>query len=147
MAARLAPGRYALTILSLLLALLLSLPACAQDPENDPESCGRVWEAIGLPESESDTDENPVHVCHKAYILGHSSKNGTPDWVIEHLTRKIAKGRNSRPGNTFAEETHLPGGTARGRNTDYAGSGFDRGHQAPSNDFKSSTELMQDTFF
>lgn len=36
---------------------------------------------------------------------------------------------------------------ARGHNADYERSGFDRGHQAPSNDFKSLTELMQDTFF
>ena len=32
-------------------------------------------------------------------------------------------------------------------NDDYKNSGFDRGHQAPSNDFKSSPKLMEDTFF
>jgi len=147
MAGGLAPGRCALTILPPLLTLFLSLPVLAQDPENDPEGCSRIWEAIGLPETEQDTDEDPVLVCHQAYILGHSRKNGTPDWVIEHLTRKLAKGNNSRPRTSFAVESHLPDGMARGHNADYERSGFDRGHQAPSNDFKSSTELMQDTFF
>jgi len=64
MAGGLAPGRCALTILPPLLTLFLSLPVLAQDPENDPEGCSRIWEAIGLPEAEQDTDEDPVLVCH-----------------------------------------------------------------------------------
>jgi hypothetical protein len=85
----LGPGRYALTILAPLAAMLLSLPVFA-------------WEEIGLPSIPEDSAEVPVALCHKAYIIGHSTMHRTPDWVIEHLTRAIAKGSNSRPGNSLA---------------------------------------------
>jgi endonuclease G len=139
-------GRNALTILAPLAAMLLSLPAFAGDAETDAETCSPVWEEIGLPSIPEDSAEVPVTVCHKGYILGHSTTNRTPDWAIERVTRAIAEGRNSRPGNSFSVET-LPDGILGSSNDDYKNSGFDRGHQAPSNDFKSSLKLMEDTFF
>jgi len=103
------PGRYALMILAPLAALLLSLPAFAGDAGTDAETCSPIWEEIGLPSIPEDSAEVPVAVCHKGYILGHSTTNRTPDWAIERVTRAIAEGRNSRPGNSFSVET-LPDG-------------------------------------
>jgi endonuclease G len=123
--------------------MLLSLPAFAGGAETDAETCSPIWEEIGLPSIPEDSAEVPVTVCHKGYILGHSTTNRTPDWAIERVTRAIAEGRNSRPGNSFSVET-LPDGILGSRNDDYKNSGFDRGHQAPSNDFKSSLKLMED---
>lgn len=105
----LGPGRYALTILAPLAAMLLSLPAFAGDAETDAETCSPIWEEIGLPSIPDNSAEVPVTVCHKGYILGHSTTNRTPDWAIERVTRAIAEGRNSRPGNSFSVET-LPDG-------------------------------------
>lgn len=126
--------------------MLVSVPAFAGEAETDAETCRPVWGEIGLPSIPEDSAEVPIDLCHKAYIVGHSTMHRTPDWVIEHLTRAIAKGSNSRPGNSFAVET-LPNGIPGSSNNDYEGSGFDRGHQAPSNDFKSSVKLMEETFF
>jgi endonuclease G len=50
------------------------------------------------------------------------------------------------PATALAFEP-LPNGIPGSSNKDYEGSGFDRGHQAPSNDFKSSVKLMEETFF
>jgi hypothetical protein len=117
----LGPGRYALTILAPLAALLLSLPAFAGDAETDAETCSPIWQEIGLPSIPEDSAEVPVTVCHKAYILGHSTTNRTPDWALEHVTRAIAEGRNSRPGNSFSVET-LPNGILGSSDDDYKNS-------------------------
>ena len=92
----LGPGRCALTILAPLAALLLSLPAFAGDAETDAETCSPIWQEIGLPSIPEDSAEVPVTVCHKAYILGHSTTNRTPDWALEHVTRAI-EGRTADP--------------------------------------------------
>jgi endonuclease G len=127
---------------------VLAIPASAQDAAaNDPETCGEIWQAIGIPESADDSGDTLIPVCHLGYIAGHDSETKTPDWVVEHLTRAIAQGTNTRPGTKFSEEINLPANTPRAFDADYTATGYDRGHQAPSNDFKSSSALMEDTFF
>ncbi len=139
----------ALGALWLAAALVAGVGAArAQDAAtNDPETCRDIWEAVGLPEPADDAAEIPFPVCHLGYVLGHDNTTKTPDWVVEHLTREIATGKNTRPGNGFSADVNVQPPAARAVDSDYTGSGYDRGHQAPSNDFKSSRELMEDTFF
>jgi endonuclease G len=47
----------------------------------------------------------------------------------------------------FRQEPNLPVSSPGALDDDYQGEGFDRGHQAPSADYKSSADLMADTFF
>jgi endonuclease G, mitochondrial len=131
----------------LLAGLLDAAPAAAQTDSNDPETCADLWREIGLPTVSEDTDLEFVPVCHPGYLLAHNSRTKTPDWVIEHVTREVAEGTATRPGVKFQQEPNLPETAAGAVDRDYAGSGFDRGHQAPSADFKSSADLMADTFF
>ena len=130
----------------LLAALFASPRAHAQSDPNDPNSCADLWQAIGLPIPDDDAGNVTVPVCHTAFVLAHNSATRTPDWVIEHVTREIADGTATRPGVTFQPETLLPDATPHAVDDDYKGSGFDRGHQAPSADFKSSADLMAETF-
>jgi endonuclease G len=133
---------------TLLVSTFLTSPSVADNRSNDANTCSDIWEDIGLPETEDDIDRSHVTVCHRKYIIGHNLESGTPDWVIEHLTRAIVKGKNTRPKSVgFRPEPNLPPEIPRADNKDYTGSGFDRGHQAPSADFKSSAKLMEDTFF
>ena len=129
-----------------LLCVLGGGPVWAQADPNDPESCAEIWEAIGLPSEADDSEVDVVPVCHTAFVLAHNSSTKTPDWVIEHLTREIADGTATRPGVKFKPEAGLPAGTPRAADADYTNSDFDRGHQAPSADFKSSADLMAETF-
>ncbi len=122
-------------------------PALAQGGPNDPESCADLWQAIGFPSIAEDADVDFVPVCHQGYVLAHNSRTKTPDWVIERVTRSIAEGTATRPSVKFQQEPSLPASAPGAVDKDYQGSGFDRGHQAPSADFKSSADLMADTFF
>jgi len=131
-------------------AMLAAGPALAQDAAvNDPESCAAIWQAVGVPEQAEDAPDPVIAVCHLGYIAGHDSTTKTPDWVVEHLTSAIVQGKNTRPGSGFSAEPNLPTGTPRAVDDDYKnnGGGYDRGHQAPSNDFKSSADMMADTFY
>jgi endonuclease G len=129
------------------IGVLTAVPAFAQDDPNDPATCASLWEAIGLPALDEESDVETVPVCHAGYVLAHNSQTKTPDWVIERLSRDVAEGTATRPEVRFRQEPSLPETAPGAKDADYSGSGFDRGHQAPSADFKSSTELMADTFF
>ena len=130
------------------LAGILLANGAAVAQTSDAGDCGEIWDVVGLPETASDVKPADV-VCHLGYVLGHDGDTRTPDWVIEHLTKAIAKGKKTRPDTGFQSEdpAKLPPGTGLAVDSDYTKSGYDRGHQAPSNDFKSSVKLMEDTFF
>lgn len=130
-------------------AFLSAAIGYAEDAANDPETCAEVWQEIGLPETE-DGLHDPTPVCHEAYILGHNRKTRTPDWVVEHLTKKLVRKVHSRPSKKFRTEPSLPDDVAGAATADYEGGlelGIDIGHQAPSEDYSSSKRLMEDTFF
>lgn len=128
------------------IGIMLGPPAFAEPSANDPNSCADLWSGIGLPAAADDGPATDI-VCHTGYVLAHNARTKTPDWVVEHVTRDIAEGTNARPSVKFRAETALPEGTPRAEDSDYENSDFDRGHQAPSADFKSSKDLMIDTFF
>jgi endonuclease G len=110
----------------------------------DASPCQEIWQAIGLPEGAADNDT--TYVCHLGYVVEHNNSRKTPDWVIERLTRKVVTGSHDRPGVKFKADPALREDSAA-RPPDYEKSGYAIGHQAPSADFKSSDELMRDTFF
>ncbi len=63
----------------------------------------------------------------------HSGVSKTPLWSAEHLTRNMLSGKAKRSNDFHAEErlSH----NERAELNDYAHSGYDRGHMAPSADF------------
>ena len=74
------------------LAGILLADGAAVAQTSDAGDCGEIWDVVGLPETASDVKPADV-VCHLGYVLGHDGDTRTPDWVIEHLTKAIAKGR------------------------------------------------------
>lgn len=132
-------------IAALWLALAASGETAAQDaPQNNPDTCRELWERIGLPEH-GDSERDTTIVCHARYVLSHSNADKTPDWVIERLTREQASGKNKRPKIKFKPEEFVPA-EGRAADKDYAGSKFDRGHQAPSEDFNADADWMVESF-
>ena len=84
-------------------------------------------------------------LCRKGYLLAHDSTNKTPIWVIEHLTAEKAKGTLPRY-NKFQADPDLEEGE-RAELSDYKGSGYDRGHMAPSADMRWDQQAMEECFY
>ena len=111
---------------------------------NDEETCRALWDGIGLP-GYAAADVDATVVCHSRYVLSHNNVHKTPDYVVERLTRAQVGGDNKRPKVKFTYEENVCK-AARAIDRDYAGSGYDRGHQAPSEDFNRKSEWMVESF-
>jgi endonuclease G len=89
--------------------------------------------------------KNGELLCRKGYLLAHDSTNKTPIWVIEHLTAEKAKGTLPRY-NKFQADPDLEEGE-RAELSDYKGSGYDKGHMAPSADMRWDQQAMEECFY
>ena len=84
-------------------------------------------------------------LCYSEFALLHSGVTRTPLWSAEHLTRaQIDTARALDREGTFHPDPNLPR-RERTELTDYARSGFDRGHVAPSGDMP-NRQAQQESF-
>lgn len=108
---------------------------------------------VGLPKP--DSSEQVIH--HKAMSLVYSDKHKQPKWVSHIITPDIRYGVQGR-SNDFREDPKVLTGTAietdyflKTLNKDssftYDGFGYDRGHLAPSADFRWSSEALSESFY
>jgi endonuclease G len=73
-------------------------------------------------------------LCFSGYALLHSGLTRTALWSAEYLTAgRLADSRSMKRQNAFHAEESLPE-SERSELSDYAHSGFDRGHMSPSGD-------------
>jgi endonuclease G len=79
------------------------------------------------------------------YVMSYHRDRGIPNWVSWHLDSTWI-GTTPRQDD-FRNDPSLPAGWYQVQNTDYSGSGFDRGHHTPSADRTSSVEDNSATFF
>lgn len=84
-------------------------------------------------------------LCFTAFGVMHSGVSRTPLWSAEHLTRARLQDARTLPRvNSFHAEERLPA-EERAELADYARSGFDRGHMAPSADMP-TPDAQQESF-
>lgn len=83
-------------------------------------------------------------ICHAGYALGYDYANRIPDWVSYAISNTSANGNNVGRGS-FRVDKSIPA-KYRSSNTDYAKSGYDRGHLAPSGSIDYSRAANDDTF-
>jgi endonuclease G len=82
-------------------------------------------------------------LCFNVFGVMHSGVTRTPLWSAEHLTaRRIAAAEDMSRDNAFHAEPRLPK-AQRAELADYARSGFDRGHMAPSGNMPDETSQYQ----
>lgn len=73
-------------------------------------------------------------LCNDSFVTMYSGLTRTPLWSAEHLTRaSIASAKQQKRENKFHPDERVPA-NERAELSDYARSGFDRGHIAPSGD-------------
>ena len=127
--------------LCLLAALLAASPAAAA-----PTACPEHFHAGRAPDV-----LNPRllagtrALCFRAFALLHSATTRTALYSAEHLTRDgLAAARGLPRDSEFHPEPALPEGE-RAELQDYARSGFDRGHLAPSGDMPDD-DAQQESF-
>ena len=88
---------------------------------------------------------NTRQLCFSNFAVGYSPISRTPLWSAEHLSREsLARAKGLKRVNAFHEETRLPS-AERAFLSDYAKSGFDRGHMSPSAD-QPNEQAQQDSF-
>ncbi|EPQ63051.1 Bgt-3761 [Blumeria graminis f. sp. tritici] len=87
-------------------------------------------------------------VAHRhALVSAYDRRTRNPFWVAEHLTPdSLTISTGDRKASTFLEDKDVPE-KFRGKLSDYARSGYDRGHQVPAADAKWSQPAMNDTFY
>jgi len=84
-------------------------------------------------------------LCYSGFAVLHSGLTRTPLWVAEHLTRdRVQAARALTRVNAFHPDPNLPA-SERAELSDYARSGFDRGHMAPAGDM-GTPESMEQSF-
>ena len=73
-------------------------------------------------------------VCYSGFAIKHSGATRTPLYAAEHLTRdRLQQGKGLKRQSQFHPDKHIPP-SERAELQDYARSGYDRGHVAPSAD-------------
>jgi endonuclease G, mitochondrial len=124
--------------------------AAQQQPQAglSPEDRERVDRhcPFGIPKLDSRVNFGPTElVAHDGYVLRHSSTDKIPLWVCEFVEADQLTGKASRYNNFQPDPLLKPG--QRAELTDYKGSGFDRGHQAPAGDQTKDARLKAETFY
>lgn len=98
------------------------------------------------------TQKTPSHpvseylIERTAYALSYDGRLRQARWVHEVLTADNLKGSAKRDRCDFQEDPLIPQ-HVRSTKSDYAKSGFDRGHLCPAADAHRSEDAMQETFY
>jgi len=106
------------------------------------ELCLQSSIVLSQPLLPTSTTGQVIH--HTYYSLSYSEPNKQPEWVYYQLTPSLITGSASRTDN-FRPDPLVATGSAQ--LSDYAGSGYDRGHLCPAADIKANPTAMSETFY
>jgi endonuclease G len=126
----------AVPVFSLAVAVLLG-SACTPP---SPRSCNDHFAGGQSPVIASESlAKRTALLCYEEFAVMHSGVARTPLWSAEHLDEKqVIDAKAIKRKNTFHAEERLPE-SDRAELSDYARSGYDRGHMAPSGNMPTAT--------
>ena len=84
--------------------------------------------------------------CYDGYAVGYSYRHKIPVWAAYRITDGSANGLNVDRQDDFRVNPEIPA-QYQSRKSDYRGSGYDRGHMAPSGSIDYSPEANSETFY
>ena len=114
-------------------------PVVTPPGDNDPLLLGNPTNAVTSTSSPENYLKDNIY-----YKLAYSRSKGTPIWVAWHLESGDMGGTPRQ--DDFRNDPGLPAGWYQVQNSDYSGSGFDRGHNCPSGDRTLSVPQNSSTF-
>jgi endonuclease G len=88
--------------------------------------------------------EGTIELCREGYALGYSKDKKIPEWVSYHITKDEVNKRIDR-SNDFRIDKDIPL-EFQALLSDYSGSGYDRGHMAPSATVDFTRNSMSESF-
>ena len=81
-------------------------------------------------------------LCFDSFAIYYSPQDKKPIYTVERLNREQLSTPHPKRSNQFYEEARLPF-SERALLSDYRGSGFDRGHNAPAGDMSNERSMAQ----
>lgn len=81
-------------------------------------------------------------LCFDSFAIYYSPQDKKPIYTVEKLNKEQLSAPHPRRTNQFYEEARLPF-AERALLSDYRGSGFDRGHNAPAGDMSNERAMAQ----
>ena len=102
---------------------------------NEIENARKQASPDGLPEQ---------MLVRTGYVTSYNKTTMLPNWVAWHLTADRTEGPAKRSGVDFQADMDVP--APRAEDSDYYGSGYDRGHMCPAADNKYSERAMEESF-
>ncbi|MDF5722418.1 MAG: DNA/RNA non-specific endonuclease [Rhizonema sp. PD37] len=99
---------------------------------------------MGNPSNAATFNNTNYLLAKSQYVLSYNCNKGISNWASWQLNRSWLG--NAARQNNFRSDTSLPSGCNQVTDSNYSGSGFDRGHMTPSADRSNSTTNNSATF-
>jgi endonuclease G len=99
---------------------------------------------LGNPSGANAADRNNYLMIKPYFVLSYNNDRGEPNWVSWQVT--VAALGDAPRKQIFDPDPDLPVGFKVVKTSDYAGSGFDRGHMCPHSDRAANIEMSYSTF-